>query len=80
MIATTQHTTKLTTISMAQRDTTTMTTLTDVDVDDNDTASSKAEACLEAEVVRIFVTQQPAGKNEEGGVKDGRVRRLRNKR
>ncbi len=63
----TKHTTKLTTMAMARQDATTMTTLMDVNVDDNDTASSKAEACQEAVLEQIFVMQQPAGKNEEGG-------------
>jgi hypothetical protein len=44
-----------------------MSTLTDVEVDNNNTASSKVAARREAEVVRIFVTQQPAVENEEGG-------------
>ena len=65
---------------MARRDTMTMTTSMDVEVNVNDTASSEAAARQEAEVVRIFAMQQPAGENEEGGVKDGRVRPLRNKR
>jgi hypothetical protein len=54
-------------MAMARRDTTTMSTLTDVEVDNNNTASSKVAARREAEVVRIFVTQQPAVENEEGG-------------
>jgi len=45
----------------------TMTTSPDVEVNVNNTASSKAAARREAEVVQIFVTRQPAGKNEEGG-------------
>ena len=57
-----------------------MTILTEVEVDDNDTASSEAAARQEAEAVRIFVMQQPASENDEGGVKDGRVRRLYNKK
>ena len=66
-IATTRQATKSTTMAMARRDTTTMSTLTDVEVDNNNTASSKVAARREAEVVRIFVTQQPAVENEEGG-------------
>ena len=45
----------------------TMVALMDVEVDNDDTASSEAAAHREAEAVRIFSTQQPAGKNEEGG-------------
>ena len=44
-----------------------MTNLTKIEVDNNDTASSKAAVRQEAEVVRIFATRQPAGKNKEGG-------------
>ncbi len=44
-----------------------MTTSTDVEVDVNNTASSEAMVRREAEVVQIFVMQQPAGENKEGG-------------
>jgi hypothetical protein len=66
-IATTRQATKSTTMVMAQRDTTTMTTSTDVEVDNDSTASSEVAARREAEVVRIFATRQPAGEIEEGG-------------
>ena len=56
-------------MAMARRDTTTMTTLTNVEVDDDDTASSEATARREAEAVRIFATRQPAVENKEGGSK-----------
>jgi hypothetical protein len=51
-------------MTMARQDTMTMMTSKDVEVNNDNTASSEAVARREAEVVQIFVKQQPAGKNK----------------
>ena len=78
MIVTTRQATKSTMMAMAQWDMITMMMVVDIGVDDDnneDTASCKAAVHREADT-----TQKPAGKNKEGGGKDGHMRRLHNKR